>query len=108
MLTTSIRNLKVFLAMDLGENWHQNKYSIRLHFFALSFLCALLLWIYSGLLVGYFALESDTIPITSFDDLITKPNLQFRMVEGYSATQGFIRATKDHPELGKLAINVIC
>lgn len=100
MIDALISNFRVLLAMDLGDNWHhQRRYSIRVHILFIGLCGAIIVWIYSGLLISYFSVESEQYPISSFDDLIVKPDLKLVLTDGYSSTQGFIRATQNNPYL---------
>mgnify|MGYP001360666020 FL=1 len=100
MIEALINNFRVLLAMDLGDDWHhQRRYSIRLHILFIGLCGAIVVWIYSGLLISYFSIESEEHPISSFDDLIVKTDLKLVLTDGYSSTQGFIRATQNNPYL---------
>ena len=94
-----ITSLRLFLAMDSEDELHTKKPSQRILFLAFGFLGALLLWTYSGLLVSYFSVESEDRLLSTFNDLVNKPNLKLFMIEGSSSTQLFFREIHNNPVL---------
>ena len=103
----AVLNKVKLLFTNTDEKVHTFKVSIRLHLFFLGLFGALLVWAYSGLLVSYFSIETKSMPITTFEDLLDQPNLKILMRDGGSSMQLLLAATKDKPQLQNILMKNI-
>ena len=98
-------NIRALVAMGIDTHTHM---SIRIHILAISLCGAILFWSYSGLLVSYFAAESERIPFESLKDLAALPHLKLAIVKDTAAHQKFIREIKMQPGLeAAISTNII-
>ena len=94
-----ITKAKLLLPTNSDEKIHLCNYSTRVYLVVLGIFGALLVWAYSGVLVSYFSIETESMPISTFEDLVAKPNLKILMQDGTSSAQLFMDATKGKPML---------
>ena len=85
-------NIKVVLALDYGNFQVRRHLVARILLLTISLNGALLYWSYTGSLVSFFTVESETPPITSFQDILNVPNLKLLMRAGNSEAQHLFNA----------------
>ena len=95
-----ITNICALATLDM-YSMHVKPISVRIHLICIALFGALIYWTYSGVLVSYFALESERAPITSLQDLLDLPDSNLLIRKDTASHQQFLQAMKHNPELNQ-------
>ena len=90
-----LTNICAIVTLDMYPRSYQRSISIRIHLMTIALFGAMMYWTYSGVLVSYFALESERAPITSLQDLVDLPDSKILIRKDTAAHQQFLQATKE-------------